>query len=285
MRSAGFLSVLLAASVVSAQPPAVPGQPVTPVPPPAAAKAADPKLDAHLAAWEKKMAGVTNVRTEIELKRTDNVFKKDTNYKGVVLCMKPNFAVLRLENAADPTKADYEAYLCDGKSLYVYEGLKKTVTEITIPQNQAGVDNLMLDFLAGMKASVAKQRFDITLFKADEYYIYLDVKPLRPADQREFKQLRLALYGPGPATAKFAYLPAQVFMLKPNDDTEVWKFTNTQVDVPGVDATKFKYVPIKNKDWKFQKAPPQPVGGAGGAMVPAGGAVRQNAAPPGFPRK
>jgi TIGR03009 family protein len=202
--------------------------------------------------------------------------------------MKPNYAVLRLDNAADPTKTDYEAYICDGKALYVYEGLKKTVTEITIPQNQAGVDNLMLDFLAGMKAKDAKQRFDLTLFKTDEHYIYLDVKPLRPADQREFKQLRLALYGPGPATAKYAYLPAQVFMLKPNDDTEVWKFTNTQVDVPGVDATKFKFVPINDKGWKFQKAPPQP-GAGGGAMVPAGGLVRPNAGgapvPPGIPKK
>lgn len=284
MRSAGFLFVLIATSVVSAQPPVVPGRPVQPIAQPAA-KPADPRLDAHLDAWEKKMVNVKNVRTEIALKRTDVVFKKDTNYKGVVLCMKPNFAVLRLDNAADPTKTDYEAYICDGKSLYVYEGLKKTITQITIPQNQAGVDNLMLDFLAGMKAVEAKKRFDITLFKTDEYYIYLDVKPLRPADQREFKQLRLALYGTGPATAKYAYLPAQVFMLKPNDDTEVWKFTNTQVDVPGVDAKAFKFVPINNKDWKFQKAPPQPVGGAGGA-IPAGGAVRPGVSgSPSFPRK
>jgi TIGR03009 family protein len=285
MRSAGFLSVLLAASVVSAQPPAVPGRPVTPAPPPAAAaKAPDPRLDAHLDAWEKKMSGVVNVRTEISLKRTDVVFKKDTNYTGVVLCMKPNLAVLRLDNAADPTKTDYEAYICDGKSLYVYEGLKKTVTEIKIPQNQAGVDNLMLDFLAGMKAKDAKQRFDISLFKTDDYYIYLDIKPLRPADQREFKHLKLALYGPGPATAKFAYLPAQVFMLKPNDDTEVWKFTNTQIDLAGVDAKAFKFVPIPG--WKQQQAPQQPMGGA---AVPAGGIVRPNAGgapmPPGIPKK
>jgi TIGR03009 family protein len=275
MRFAGFTAaaLLIAATVASAQPPAVPGRPI----PPAAAPArpADPKLDAHLAAWEKKMTGVTNVRTEVELRRTDVVFKKDTSYKGVVLCMKPNLAILRLDNAADPTKTDYEAYICDGKSVFVYEGLKKTITEIKIPQNQQGVDNLMLDFLAGMKADVAKQRFDITLFKSDEHYIYLDVRPLRPADQREFKQLRLALYGPGPATAKFAYMPAQVYMLKPNDDTEVWKFTNTQVDVPGVDAKAFKFVPIAG--WKQQQAPQQPVGGAAvpaGATVPAGGAVR-----------
>src|SRR5262249_47115584 len=154
------------------------GTPIPPAAPPA--KAADPQLDAHLAQWEKKMTSVVNVRTEITLKRTDVVFKRDTNFKGVVLCMKPNLAILRLDNVADPTTTDYEAYICDGKSVYVYEGLKKTITEIKIPQNQAGVDNLMLDFLAGMKAKDVKERFDINLFKTDEHYVYLDIKPLRP---------------------------------------------------------------------------------------------------------
>lgn len=281
MRFAGstLAALLVAATVALAQPP-VPGGPVPgapPVPPPAppapAAKAADPKLDAHLVEWEKKMTGVVNLRAEIALKRTDAVFKKDTNYTGVVLCMKPNFAVLRLDNAGDPTKVDYEAFICDGKAVYAYDGLKKSITKFDIPQNQAGVDNLMLDFLSGMKAKDVKERFDINLFKSDEHYIYLDIKPLRPADQREFAHLRLALYGP---STKFAYLPAQVYMLKPGGDSELWKFTNPQVDIPGVAPANFAFVPIKG--WDVKQAPPAPVGGApmGAGAIPAGGAVRPN---------
>lgn len=274
MKFAGFTlaALLVAATVALAQPP-VPGAPVPGAapPPPPAAKAADPKLDEHLVAWEKKMANVINFRTEVSLKRTDAVFKKDTNYGGpgsVVLCMKPNFAVLRLDNLGDPTKTDYEAYICDGKAVYVYDGVKKTITQIDIPQNQAGVDNLMLDFMAGMKAKDIKERFDINLFKTDEHYIYLDIKPLRPADQREFAHLRLALYGPA---TKFAYLPAQVYMLKPNGDSELWKFANPQIDIPGVVPANFAYVPIKG--WEVKKAPAAPMGGG---AVPAGGAVRPN---------
>jgi TIGR03009 family protein len=277
MRFAGFTlaALLVAASVGLAQPPAVPGQPPVPPPPaaPPAVKAADPKLDPHLVEWEKKMGGVSNLRTEIALKRTDAVFKKDTNYTGVVLCMKPNFAVLRLDNAGDPTKTDYEAYICDGKAVYAYNGVQKTITRFTLPQNQQGVDNLMLDFLAGMKARDVKERFDINLFKTDEHYIYLDIKPLRPSDQREFSHLRLALYGP---TTKFAYLPAQVYMLKPNGDSELWKFTNPQSDIPGVAAANFAFVPVPK--WQVVDAPPAPMGGA----VPAGGppgAVRPGVAP------
>lgn len=278
MRSAAFtLAALLIATTVGwAQQPAVPGAPVAgqpPLPPAAVPIAkADPKLDPHLDEWEKKMRGVVNLRTEIGLTRTDAVFKKATNFTGVVLCMKPNFAVLRLDNSGDPTKTDYEAYICDGKAVYAYNGVAKTITAFKLPQAGAGVDNLMLDFLSGMKAKDVKERFDITLFKTDENYIYLDIKPLLGKDQREFKHLRLALYGPGANTAKFAYLPAQVNMLKPNDDTEVWKFTNPQVDLPGVDATKFQFVKIEAKDWKFQEAPPAPVGNGGN--VPAGGLVR-----------
>ncbi len=257
MRFAGFTlaALLVAATVGLAQPPAKP---------------ADPKLDEHLVAWEKKMTSVVNLRTEIALKRTDAIFKKETNFGGpssVVLCMKPNFAVLRLDNMAD--KEDYEAYICDGKSLYLYDGKGKTITQIDIPQNQPGVDHLMLDFMAGMKAKDVKARFDINLFKTDEHYIYMDIKPLRPNDQREFAHLRLALYGPA---TKFAYLPAQVYMLKPNGDSELWKFTNPQVDIPGVAPANFKFVPIPK--WEVKKAPPAPMGAAPGGPVPAGGAVR-----------
>jgi TIGR03009 family protein len=285
MRFASFplAALLFAATVGLAQPPAGPGAPVAgqpPVPPPLPPKAADQKLDAYLGEWEKKMTDVKNMRTEISLKRTDAVFKKEREYTGVVLCMKPNFAVLRLDYAGDPTKTDYEAYICDGKSVFAYSGKDKTITQIKLPQNQTGVDNLMLDFLAGMKSKDVKERFDISLFKTDEHYIYLDIKPLRAADQREFTHLRLALYGPGAKTASVAYMPAQVYMLKPSGDAEMWKFTNTQTDLPGVAPANFQFVPIKG--WQVQEAPQQPVGGVApkGPLVPAGGAVRPGQTPP-----
>jgi hypothetical protein len=76
MRPTGFiLAVLLIAGGVGyAQQPGSLGQP--------AATPADPKLDAHLDAWEKKMSGVVNLRTEVALTRTDAVFKKPLSYTG-----------------------------------------------------------------------------------------------------------------------------------------------------------------------------------------------------------
>ena len=273
MRFSGsaLIIVLVAGSVGWAQPPAVTGTPVTghpvaaqpdpPVPKP------DPKLDPHLAEWEKRMANVVNLHTKIELARTDAVFKKTTKFSGTALCMKPAFARLRLDNVGDATKTDYEAYICDGKAVYVYNGVAKTITAFKIPQAGAGADNLMIDFLFGMKARDVKTRFNVALNKTDENYVYLDITPRLGKDQREFTSLQLALYGPGAKTAKISYLPAQVRMFKPNGDTEVWNFKDPELDVQGVDAKHFQYEEIKG--WKVQEAPPAPAGNGG--ALPGGG--------------
>ena len=278
MRPVGLTlaALLVAASAVWAQPPAGPPGIPGAVPPgaPPAAPPADPKLDPHLKEWEKKMTGTINFRADFELGRTDAVFKKERTYTGSVLCMKPNLARLRLDNSAD--KADYEAYICNGQFVYEYSGLLKTITEYKIAANAAagGSDNLMLDFLSGMKAADVKRRFDITLFKEDEHYVYLDIKPILGKDKQEFAQVRFALYGP---RTKFAYLPAQVWMMKPNGDTELWTFSNPQTDVPKVTKEVFAFQDIPG--WAFKKAPagPLPAGAPmppGGPGVPPGGAVK-----------
>jgi TIGR03009 family protein len=229
----------LVAACASAQPPA---------------PKADLKLDAHLGAWEKKMAGVSNFFTELALTRTEATFKRKTQFKGSVQCMKPNFAILHLASAADAN--EYERYHADGQNLYVFDGAKKTVTRVKLKQNQRA-DNVMLDFLNGMKAKDVKARFDAKLFKEDDNYIYLDLKPLHLADQREFKELRMALYKDTPATAKWAYLPSQVYLQKPGGDSELWEFTNTQLDIKGVDAKTFAFQGAP-KGFELKDAPELP---------------------------
>jgi TIGR03009 family protein len=275
MRPAGFtLATLLIGVTVAAGQPPVPGAPVgQPVPPgqpaPPAAKPADPKLDAHLDGWEQKMVKLVNFRFVLELKRTDAVFKAERTYSGVVLCMKPNYAILRLNNDSDKTGADYEAFICDGKSVFEYNGLAKTITEWKLPTPAANAanatDNFMLDILSGMKATTAKARFDLTLFKEDANYVYLDVKPLLAKDKAEFTQLRMALFGPN---TKWPYLPAQVYMAKPNGDTEQWKFKDPQTDIPGLAPTNFAAQKING--WSIReggKAPP-PQKAPGQPMLP-----------------
>ncbi len=273
MRPAGFTlaALLLAGSIAWAQPPRPAGAPVgqpggvpqvpgvAPPPPAAGVGGSNPKLDEHLAKWESTMGSLNNFRVELGLTRKDAVFQKARDYSGVVLCMKPNLAVLRLDYAGDPSKADYEAYICNGKSVYEYNGLQKTITEWKLPDQKnnpnGATDNLMLDFLTGMKAKDAKARFDLTLFKEDAHYVYLDIKPIMGRDKTEFQQLRLALYGPN---TKYAYLPAQVFMIKPNGDSEQWKFTNPQTNLAGIDEKVFQFVKVDGFQFRQGQPPPPP---------------------------
>jgi TIGR03009 family protein len=250
--------IVFGGTVVQAQQPGggglPPAQPMFPVAAPAA-----PTLDDHLLSWEKTMAGIKNLRVEITRTATDTVFKKEKKFTGPLLLMKPNYAILRLEFAGDPTKQDYEAYLCDGKSLYRYEGLAKTVTEFkmtnTAANPNAGTDNFMLDFLSGMKAKDAKDRYDLTLVKEDANYVYLNIMPKLGRDKQDFKMMSMALFGP---RTQYPYLPCKVIKLNPNDDTETWDFSRPQINLQGIDESVFKYVQVQGFR-VVQAAPPQPM--------------------------
>src|SRR5207248_4967382 len=76
------------------------------------AAAPDPKLDAHLAAWEKATQGVTAFRAAFALTRTDPVFNKSREFTGTALVMKPGAAALRIVSKADPN--DWDEFVCDG---------------------------------------------------------------------------------------------------------------------------------------------------------------------------
>jgi TIGR03009 family protein len=125
MRIAGLtLGCLLICVAARAQQP-VTGAPVQPLP--VGGANPDAKLNAHLEGWEKTTAGLTNFRFVLSLKRTSKSdFKSTRSYSGVVLCMKPNYAVVRMDYDGDKSGKDYEAFICDGKAVYEYNGLQQS---------------------------------------------------------------------------------------------------------------------------------------------------------------
>jgi len=268
MRSVGLavLALVAASVLVQAQPPA-PGLPA------AAPPATDPALDGHLAQWEAAMSKGTNFSAKFELTRTTGgALKQEHKYGGQFLCMKPNLARLSIGNLNPNKKNDFEAYICNGKSLFEYDWSAKKITEIPLAAGQG--DNLMLDFLGGMTAKAAKQRFQISLFNpADKNYVYFDIKPVLAKDKQEFEHIRFALFGPNVPAGITPYLPSQMYMLKPNGDSELWKFTDQTVDVKGITPAVFQYEEPKEKGWLYEKAK-IPMAPAGPAVPPKGGAVR-----------
>jgi len=249
--------------VVVNDPPAVPSAPSPPAgtegtPRPKRPGADElPELNKHLTAWEKRTDGITNWRADVALKRTDATTKTDLEYTGAVLCMKPNLSVLRIDHAAD--KNAYEAYIYDGTTRYVYSGKDKSIAALQLPMNRAAAPpfwtnkNPALGLLTGVQVKGLKERYEITRLKADEGFICLRIKPRLPDDRREFQSLRLTLHSPQEDSTERAYLPAKLHVLRPNGDEETWTFTNTQIDVPGVSETNFKFVSIKG--WKVERVP------------------------------
>lgn len=265
MRSIGVLVglVLTAGSYAPAQVPGgVPqtGTPASRVPTPGSGQPglvtgavqppppADPAVVAHLKAWEAKMAGLNNLYTTCELKREDRVLKKTKTYSGSVICMKPNLARMRMELAGDAN--DYTAYVCDGKAVYEYDGMRKTLTQYNIPAGNNGVgDNLLMEFMSGsLTADGALRRFDVKVLepaKPDVNYLYFEVKPRLPKDKQEFETLRLVLFSPTiqKELQHLTYIPAMVEMATANNEkVETWTFKAPQPNVTGLKLTDFKPV-------------------------------------------
>lgn len=264
-----LVAVLAVAVAAAAQPPVQPAAPPPPAP--------DPKLDAHLTGWERQMKAVVNFKAAFTVTKTEAVFKKERKYTGQVQCLKPNLAWLRMDSTTN--KDDYEAFICTGKSLFLYSGLDKTVTEAKLNPGQGAADgdNVVLKFLSGMTAQEARGRFAMKLFGEDATYVYLDVQPVLGKDKLEFLHARFALFAPAVAAQGFTpYLPAQVYLAKPNGDSELWAFSKHETNVKGIGPEHFQYVEVKG--YTRKEAPPQ-----GPPAPPPGGGLVQPQRPAGKP--
>lgn len=214
---------------------------------PVARPAVDPKLAAHLDAWEKRMKEVGNVVCEAEKVRTDNVLKRQLEKQvAKIYCMKPNFAFMRMDRAPDqpPDPNDFLTYICDGKAIYQYSGRQKEMAEFKLNAAGAIQGNLLLEFISGsMSAKDALNRFNISILKEDANYLYLDIKPTLVSDREDFETMTLVFYSPNinPAFQHLRYLPKMVKMTKnQNKEDEVWTFKEPQINVKGLGPDTFK---------------------------------------------
>ncbi|MGL6072763.1 MAG: TIGR03009 domain-containing protein [Fimbriiglobus sp.] len=256
----------LAVSVLAAQSPLPPGvAPSGPTPAPAV-KPIDPVLKQHLDNWEYVMKDSKSffAKGKKTFEKKDKQLIK--NYEFEIMCMTPGRARLRQEAIplADGKKDfdDYTAYIANESVVYEYDGIAKKMTERRIPPG-ASKGILMLDILSGtMTAAQVLERFDISILKQDEFYVYLDLKPKTKEDLEDFELMTLVLFTYRPDLEKKniyhpPYLPRQV-VIRGNNGQEI-----TNWDFPK---------PIKNSDQikpeYFVKAP-----------VPAGWATQVVAAP------
>jgi TIGR03009 family protein len=250
MRVMFVLATLAAASTVTlAQQGAPPVQAVNPG-----------QLDPVLDGWERSLTTLRSLYADCEHTTQDKVFQTREVFKGTAKYLKApgpgqgSRASLELHKLTPKGLSQdiYEKYICTGTYLYEYAPANKVIRIHDLPQPKAGqvADDNFLSFLFGMKASEAKQRYqlDIPASPADPYYYYLQIHPKLPQDKADFSVARLVM-------RRDNFLPAQVWFLRPNGNEEIWAFPKVSRDV-AIPAATFEQ-PKLPVGWKFEKMPAQ----------------------------
>lgn len=231
-------------------PGAAPAQPAQPAPPAVApAPAADPKLDQMLNRWEKEMSSITSLSADLTRTTVDKVFGGNNDvFTGKAKYVKPNFALLDVQKKDAP--GVYEKFLCTGTFLYQYVPASKVINVFQLPQaapGQPAVNNDFLSFFFGMKATEAKQRYDLKLVKEDQWYYYLEVQPKLAADKADFSKARLVL---NVATM----LPREVWFEQPNGNEVKWDLPKVERDVK-IDRNEFAPPTTLPAGWNLVRVP------------------------------
>jgi TIGR03009 family protein len=215
--------LLLAAGARAQQPPA---------PPPAA----DPKLDPLLARWEKETANIRTILADITCTRKNPLFNKIDVLTGKARLLRQDdgtyLVSVELNHKENPERD--EKYLCTGTHLYVFRPQEKLIYVYPLPPRKAGqpADKGFMPFMIGMKAEVAKQRYQLRVAQENEWYTYVTVIPNYPEDQAEFIFARLAILNKETQMIP-KDTPKEIFWVEPNKVEVKWDITRIQRDVPG----------------------------------------------------
>jgi TIGR03009 family protein len=212
-------------------------------------------LDKVLLRWEEEMMKVQTLAAQLERTETDLLFKSERVLVGYAQYMRVpgarplNKAMLEMRPKGREKEELAEKYVCTGTYLYQYSVLQKEIRAYRLPEPQAGQggnDNF-LAFLFGMRAQEAKQRYDLTLDREDQYYYYINVLPRLPDDKGDFERAQVVLH-------KDTFLPRMLWFQKNKDSTTTWQIPaikgGIQVDPSAFDAPK------PPQGWKLTEVPP-----------------------------
>jgi TIGR03009 family protein len=264
MRPYGLVLMFLLLSGAAAQ---AQGTPRT-SPPPAAQPAT---LDLHLQRWEHKMADLRSLSCVIKRTDKDKVADVVTNLVGTALYMKDgkgaameHRAVLQLNYERNKELA--EKVVITGTQIYQFSPASREIKVFDLPRpkpGQVGDDNV-LSFLFGMKADLAKQRYDLKLTAGkenDPYYVYIDVLPRQQADKDEFQRARIVLN-------RDSYLPRQVWFEDRNGKSTTWDLPPESLR-PNVEIKRTEFDPPKPPDgWKMVRGQKEPLPASPAKPVP-----------------
>jgi TIGR03009 family protein len=222
------------------------------------------------------MKTIQALEAQVRRYETDPLTSAKTVFYGWVRFLRPDRADLYLVKETNPPQnpqqpQQYERFLCTGRLLYEFRPKDQIVRVHQLPQRAPGqpaLDDNFLGFLFGMEAREAKRRYDLRLVKQDQWYDYLIVRPLMPADKAEFTEARLVLYN---RSQPNAFLPRQMIFIPANGTEITWEVMQITPNAPlgPLNFEKPRLLP----GWKFVDVPP-PGAVPGPAAMPPPSKVR-----------
>ncbi len=219
------------------------------------------QLDEVLRQWEKSMTSINSLQAQITRTTLDKTFQKTEVFEGLAKYLKSHLpgqssrASLELVQKGQPQI--FEKLICSGNLLYEFAPGTKVIRVHELPppkEGQVGDDNI-LNFVFGMKAIEAKQRYLLTFVPPppnDKWYYYIKILPRQASDKAEFTEARLVLTASN-------FLPRQIWYQQPNGNEVTWDFPRVTPNAE-IRATEFTQ-PQLPAGWQFQpirREQPQP---------------------------
>ena len=281
-----------AASGGSAPAAATPSAPVAPFPP------LDARLQNYLeqvlTAWEQATADIERFRCNFARWEYDPANgPANTHYtwsRGVLRYMKPDKGLFRVDDylfykGMEAGQPKYEAiegrfgdyWVCDGKSIHVYERTEKVVNRYDLPPEMQGVGIYQspLPFLFGVKGKEVLERYwvrPVPPENGSQTEVWLEAYPKNQADAVNYQKVLVVLDAQ-------ERLPKVLVVFLPNYSPQnpqrtIFEFTDREKNWTLVDRLnelnlfKEEFIPAKPpKDWKVIVTPIQSQGNADTSRV------------------
>jgi len=244
---------------LAAQPPANPTPPAN-----------DANVLQLLQLWERSTANLKSLAANFQCKvvrvNLNNITEESDGYARFMrLPDNKAGAILHLVNKSNPEK--FQRYVCTGSHIYSYRPGEKAIYHYQLPPRQAEqpLDEGPTAFLFGMKANDANRRFRLKIEKQDEWYTYLGIEPIFPADKAHFLYAQLLIMNKPLQTQTEsvpAGMPRRIYWVEPDKSEVTWTITKLARDeASGVDRSEFA-MPKLPQGWQWksgnQPAPPAP---------------------------
>jgi TIGR03009 family protein len=251
-RRLALTALLLAAAPLAAQmTKALPVNP--PAAPPAAGQPAD-AIDDYLDRWQATMEQVQSLSAQLRRSEKDQTTTVEQRFTGYTKYLRVSSAgttqnLALLEMTPEGKKEFSERYVCSGAFLYEFSQQKKEIRAHELPKPKEGQvsDDNFLGFLFGMKATAAKQRYDLKLDHTDKDYIYVMIEPRFAADKVDFKRAQMVLN-------KNTMLPRRLWFEQANSTETTWDVFELKSNDKTIDRREFDK-PTPDPGWKMVNAP------------------------------